>query len=779
MCHALGQGRLVSGKVTSQEDGSVLPGVNVILKGTTTGTTTDGDGAYKLTIPDAGGTLVFSFIGFTNQETEVGNRQVVDLAMTTDTKQLVEVVVTAFGIEREKKALGYTVQEIKGNQLVEARSANVANSLNGRIAGVRVNTNAGPGSASTVQIRGASSVSGNNQPLIVVDGVPIQQTFDKQFGSGLSEVSPDNIKEISVLKGANAAALYGSRAANGVILITTKNGAGTKGIGVEINSNVTFERPLTGPRFQNVYGGGNGYRTWYSDGWSGPVPADAIEQYRAAYPAGTIVATDGTDESWGAPMDGRLVRQWWTGTDVAPLVPQADSWQQFWQTGSTVTNNVAIAGSNDKGNFRLSVGRLDQKGIMAFNDFRRNNLKLNTGYNFTPKLNVVLSAEYIKSGSDNRSYTSGQEFIWSQRHISWSQLKDWRSYQDVHIQRALPGKPADTDPPNWQHTFFTNPFYLQEMLPSANDKDRLVGNIAVNYKLTDFLSLMARTGTDVWTDTRSNVVNFERVRNGNRTPGRYSEEILRRQETNHDIILTFNKSITPVFNVNAQLGGINRTNYYKRNYTYVGELVVDGLYNLGNSNPNQNQVASRIEKNEVQSVFGSAQFGYRNALFLDVTGRNDWSSTLPASARSYFYPSVSMSAVVTDLLNLQNNVLSFGKIRASWAQVGNDADPYQLWQIFKTPNSTDRPGLGPWNGSVPEFYENLTISNASLKPEITTGKELGLDLRFLNGRVGLDVTYYNQSTRNQILGVEISKATDTTNAFSMRARLSIKAWKLC
>ncbi len=753
------QSRTLSGKVLSVEDNLPLPGVNVMLQGTTTGTTTDADGVYKLSVPAAGGTIIFSFIGFTAQEAEIGSRDVVDIKLITDTKQLSEVVVTALGIEREKKALGYTVQEIKGSQLTETRSANIANSLNGRIAGVRVNTNAGPGAASTIQIRGSSSVSGNNQPLIVVDGVPIEQSFNKQFGSGISEIDPDNIKEMSVLKGPNAAALYGSRATNGVILITTKNGAGTQGIGVEVNSNVTFERPFAEPRFQNTYGGGNGYRTWYSDGWSGAVTGDAIEQYRAAYgPTAPLFGTDGTDESWGGPLDGRLVRHWWSGNDVAPLTPQPGNWKEFWETGRTVTNSVAISGGNDKGNFRLSVGRLDQLGVMAFNDFHRNNIKLNTGYNFTGKLNVTLSGEYIKSGSDNRSYVSGQEFIWSHRHISWEQHKNWRDYTGTHNQRALPGRPADTDPPNWQHTFFTNPYYLQEMLPLSNEKDRLVGNIAVNYKILPFLSLMLRTGTDLWTDTRINVLAFERVRNGNRTPGRYSEEVLRRQESNHDFIFSFNKEITKDFTVTAQAGGANRTNYYKRNFTSVGELVVDGLYNLGNSIPSLNRAESMIEKREVQSLFGATQLAFRNAIFLDLTGRNDWSSTLPSDNRSYFYPSASLSTVVTDLLNLQSGLVSFGKVRASWARVGSDTDPYRLLQTFRAASGTPA-YVSSWNGNMPSFFENTTIPNTGLRPEITTSQEYGLDLRFLNNRLGLDVTYYDQTTRDQILDVEISKSS--------------------
>jgi TonB-linked SusC/RagA family outer membrane protein len=743
----------ISGKITAQEDGSIVPGVNITLKGTTTGTVTDGTGIYSITVPDSKAILVFSFIGLTTEEIEVGNRTTIDIQMMADVKTLTEIVVTAFGIEREKKALGYAVQEVKGADIVESRSSNLANSLSGRVAGVRVTSNGGPGSGSTVQIRGAGSVNGNNQPLIVIDGVPTEQSGSKQLGSVLTEISPDNIKEISVLKGPSASALYGSRGYNGVILITTKNGSGQKGIGVEINSNLTFERPLVKPNFQDIYGGGNGYRTWYNDGWSGVI-SDPLQigQYQSAYGmTAPLTGTEGTDESWGGPMDGRLVRQWWTGTEVAPLTPQPDNWEQFWETGRTFTNNIAISGSNDKGSFRLSLGRMDQTGIMASNDFKRNNIRLNTGYNFTPKLSITLSAEYAKSGSDNRSYTNGQEFIWSHRHTNWDQIKDWRSYTGVHVQRAVAGKPADNDPPNWQHTYFTNPYYLQEMLPYSNDKDRLLGSIALQYKFTDYLSLMLRTGTDYSTDTRTNVINFDRVRNGNRTPGRYSEELLRYQETNSDFMLRFNKDISSMFSLNAMVGGLHRTNYYKRNFVNVGELVVDRLYNLANSVPSLNVTESTIQEREAQSLFGSFQVGFRNSVFVEVTGRNDWSSTLPKADRSYFYPSVSFTAALTDLFSIQSNVLSFAKLRASWAQVGNDTDPYRLSQTFLA--------SGSYNGAIPKFYENLTIANPTLKPERMTGSELGVDLRFLQNRVGLDVTYYNQDAQDQILDVEISKAS--------------------
>jgi TonB-linked SusC/RagA family outer membrane protein len=748
----MAQERVITGVISSESEG-VLPGSSVSIKGTTLGTVTNADGKFSIKVPAAYNILLINSVGYATQEVTIDNKTTFQINLLPNFKELSEIVVTALGISREKKSLGYSQQEIKGESFVESRSTNVANSLSGRIAGVRIASNGGPGSGSTIQIRGSSSVSGNNQPLVVIDGVPIQQQFDKQFGGGISEVSPDNIKDISVLKGPNAAALYGSRAANGVILITTKDGAGTKGLGIEINSNFTSERPLVKPKFQNTYGGGSGYVTWYADGWSGGITPDAYDQYKAAYGSvipGKTTGTEGTDESWGAPMDGRLVRQWFTGKDVAPLTPQSNNWDEYWQTGTSINNNIAISGGNDKGSFRLSVGRTDQKGIMAFNDFYRTNLKINSNYKVSKFLTAVVSAEYMKSGG-NRTYQSGDQFIWSHRHVSWDQLADWRGYASTHIQRAVVGKLPDTDPANWQHTFFTNPFYLSELLPFTNDKDRLVGNLALNFTISPAVKLMLRSGTDVWSDTRTNIVNFERVRNGNKTPGRYSEEVLRRQETNHDALLTFDKSITKDLSLVASVGAAQRTNFYKRNYAFVGELVVDGVYNLANSNPSQNAIESRIEKSEVQSVYSSLQFGYLNALFLDVTARNDWSSTLPSNARSYFYPSVSASAVVSDLINYPKEILSYAKVRGSWAQVGNDADPYQLLQTFRAG--------GSWNSSLPEYYENLTISNAKLKPEITTGIELGLDLKFFRNRIGLDFTYYDQSTENQILGVEISKAS--------------------
>ena len=769
--------KLLSGSVTSE--GEPLIGATILIKNTSIGTTTDFEGMFELSAPEDAATLLISYTGYQTLEYAVGNQTKFAIELESDQVVLGEVVVTALGIEREKKALGYAVQDVKAEELVESRSTNVVNSLSGRVAGIQITGANVPGGGSQVTIRGNSSILGNNQPLYVIDGVPMEGDFavpsgstsETQeaniYGGGISEISPDNIASISVLKGANAAALYGSRAANGVIIVTTKNGAGQKGIGLEYNANVTFEQPFVVPEFQNTYGGGNGYVTWYTDGRNGGVTSEKeIEQFRAVYPHSSLVGTAGVDESWGAPMDGRLVRHWWSGEELAPLVPVPDSWENLWETGHTQTHNAAISGSNDFGSFRFSFGRTDQKGILYNNDFYRNNFRLNSSMNATKWLTVSVSAGYIKSGSDNRQQPAFWEpQTWHHRHDDWGLLKEWKDFMDVHITRE-----GDTYPyANWQHSFASNRFYEQEFLTNGNEKDRFLGNVAFKIQFTDDLSLMLRSGTDLWTDTRIAVTRNERIKSGVARTQSFEEEVLRRQETNSDFILTYNKYLGEHLSINAQFGGVHRTNYYKRNYVGVNDVTINGLYNVAN-NASTNTDRSRIEEKEVQSLFGALSLGYKNFLYLDITGRNDWSSTLPVNNNSYFYPSVSLSAILTDMLDLQSNFLSYAKVRASWANVGNDTDPYRLAQVFSPQD--------PWNSTTPVFSENREIANSDLKPESTTGIEFGTDLRFLNGRLGLDLTYYDQTTEDQIINISVSRATGYSSKLINAGRIANKGFEV-
>ncbi|MDR7131310.1 TonB-linked SusC/RagA family outer membrane protein [Algoriphagus sp. 4150] len=733
---ALKAERTIQG-VVLDDDQVPIPGASILIKGTMNGVVTDIDGKFSLTLADdsSDAILTVSFIGFTTKEIKVGTASVFTIELASSDLALNEVVVTAFGLERDKKALGYSTQSIDGNALTESRPTNVANSLSGRVAGVQVTGNSMPGSGAHIVIRGSSSVAGNNEPLVVVDGVPLEQTSSRQYGNGLSEISPDNIKEMSILKGPTAAALYGSRAANGVIMVTTKNGSGTKGIGIEFNSNMTFDNPLVKPDFQDIYGGGSGYRTWYVDGRNG-------------FDADGIRGTAGVDESWGAPMDGRMVPLWYSAPNRVALLPQPNNYNDFWETGQSFSNTVALSGGNEQGSFRVAIGRLDQTSIMADNDYYRNNFKINTSYKFVPKLQMSVNAEYVKSGSENRSFTGSQDFIWAHRHTDYTKLKNWEDYYDIQRQTFRPGD--DYPYANWQHEYFSNPFFNQKYLPNSNEKDRLVGSFALNYDISEHFSILARSGTDYWTDTRININGVEREKNDTKILGSYSETVMSSQETNNDVILTYSKDVSSRLSLKIQAGAINRVNNYKSTSVNVTELTIDRLYNLGNF-ASPVFPSSLIRKQEVNSVFGSAQFGYNNYLFLDVTGRNDWSSTLPASNNSFFYPSVAVSAVLTDIFDIQSGVLSFAKVRGSIAQVGNDADPYKLEQVFES--------KGLWAGTTPTYAESNEIANRTLKPEITTGKEVGLDLRFFEGRVGLDFTYYHQSTVNQILPVSISTAS--------------------
>ncbi len=746
----------ISGKLTG--DGVPLIGATVEVKGASIGTVTDVDGNFSMDIPADASTLVFSYIGYMTEEIEIGSQTTFNIDLKAGDVMLQEVVVTSLGIEREKKALGYAVQDVGEEDLQESRSSNVVNSLSGRVAGIQVTSAGTPGGGSQVTIRGNGSILGNNQPLYVIDGVPMEGDFaapiegaaqNNVYGGGISEISPDNIASITVLKGANAAALYGSRAANGVILVTTKDGSANKnGLTVDYNLNTTIDRPFVTPEFQDIYGGGNGYVTWYADGRNGGITDDAaMAQFRAAYPDAPTNGTAGVDESWGAPMDGRMVRHWWTGEGVAPLVPVPDSWSNFWQDASSMNNNIAISSKHDKGYFRFAFGNTQQQGLMHNNDYHKRNFRLNINQELTKKLTVKVSSEYIKSGSNNRQQPVLWELqTWHNRHVDWGLLKDYEDYMDVHITRAGDEYPYA----NWQHSFAMNRFYQQEVLTNSNDKDRLLGNISLNYEITDHLSLMLRTGTDFWSDTRIAITRNERVKSFTERTQAFYEDIHRRQETNSDFLLTYNNYFGDDFSVNIQAGGTTRNNYFKRNYTGVNDVTINNLYNVAN-NATTNTNISRIEEKIVNSLYAAASFGYKNFLYVDITGRNDWSSTLPAGNNSYFYPSVSGSLVVSELLNLNNSIIDFAKVRASWAQVGNDTDPYRLAQVFIPED--------PWNSSTPTFSENTELANNELRPEITTGQEVGLDLRFLNGRVGMDLSYYNQTTTDQIIGISVSKAT--------------------
>jgi len=721
-----GQDLDIKGKVLSGN--SVLPGSSVLVKGSNRGTTTDANGEFALSVP-TGATLVVSFIGYKSTEVAVGTKSVFEISLQEDATQFNEVVVTALGIAREKKALGYAVQEVNGKVLTQARETNLVNSLSGRLAGVQVtNSNGAPGSSSRMIIRGASSIGSNNQPLFVVDGVPIDNSnygsgTGVDYGNAGGSINPDDVESINVLRGPSAAALYGSRGANGVVLITTKSGKGSKGIGVSFNTNTSFDSPFRLPEWQNEYGQGTGGKFSYVDGKGGGVG-------------------DGVDESWGPKLDGRLIPQFNSpiaadGTRTpTPWIAHSDNVDKFYQTGKTYTNSVAVTGGNDKGDFRLSFTNLDQaSGILPNTNYKRRTVSLNAGWNLTKKLSVRATGNYVKDGSDNRN-NFGLYFIWFGRQVDMNSLTTYK-------------KPGSIYQNNWNDNYWTNPYYLLNESTKANERDRVYGNLAATYKFTDWLTLTGRSGTDFYTDRRQSKSAARQATIGTTSLyDAYNEEEIFVRESNSDFLLNATKKFGE-FDITANVGGNHRTYFAQRNYMGATELSIPRVYNLGNSRQRPVVENSAIEKT-VNSLYASANLGFRNYLFLDLTARNDWSSTLPSSNRSYFYPSASVSAVLSDMFDIKSSVLSFAKIRAGVAQVGNDTDPYMLKSTYKYEN--------PW-GSTPALSESNALLNAELKPEITASYEVGADVRLWQNRVGVDLTYYNKVSSDQILNVNVSNAT--------------------
>jgi TonB-linked SusC/RagA family outer membrane protein len=724
--------RTVQGKVLS-ETGDGIPGVSILVKGTTVGTLSNENGDFSLVAPPNANTLIFSLIGYERMELPIST-SLMTAQMRVSTSQLDEVVVTALGVTREKRALGYAVQEVKGSNLTQARETNLVNALAAKVAGVNVTGGSNSiGGSSRIVIRGETSLAGDNQPLFVVDGIPINNSVSSSsqrqnidYGNGAAEINPDDIETISVLKGPTAAALYGSRAANGVILITTKSGKGRKGIGVSFNSTATFESALRLPDFQNEYGQGRGGQYNIGDG----------------------------GRSWGPPLDGRMiavpVNTEWPPRDgeMVPWVPFPDNVKEFYEVGRTLSNNISISSGNDKGNFRVSYTNLDQTGIVPNTDQRRNTFAINGGYSLTDKLKVNTSVNYIYTKSDNRPVISyGNEsvvytWIWEGRQVRTDNMRDyWVKGQE------------GTQPFTYNYQFNDNPYYTVYENLNGLLRNRILGQINLAYQFTPELSLLLRTGMDV----NNERADRRRTQGSNAFPlGMYSQDRNYFQEQNTDFLLTYEKSLGNEFQFKLSAGGNQMRQRSDELSSRANALSVPGVYNLGNSQVPL-VVIQRDYNYRINSLYGFGQFSYRNALFLDITARNDWSSTLPLSNNSYFYPSVSASAVFTDLFeNVNWGVVSFAKLRAGWARVGNDTEPYRLRNVYNYGT--------PWLSSQ-AVSESGSIANTNLKPEAIDTYEFGADVRFFNGRLGLDLTYYNTVSRNQILNIPIDQTSGYTSRF--------------
>lgn len=777
---AMAQDGAIRGKVTDATTHAPLAGVSVKLLSKGSIVTTSGEGEFTLNA-QKGDRLEISYVGYVTETVQVSNVAYLEIDLSANASQLGEVVVTALGIRKEKKKLGYAIQDVKGEDLTVARESNVVNQLAGKVAGVTVVGSAsGVGGSSRVTIRGERSVDLNkNQPLYVIDGVPVSNAItgasgrgnqEVDYGNGAGFINPDDIESMSVLKGPAASALYGSRAANGVILIKTKSGRKAKGIGVEINTNATFETALKLPKYQKVYGQGNGNGGDF-----------------AFVNGGGAGLTDGTDESWGPAFRGQLYPQFNSprtlngqpidfyggdlnapaGSVITPTLWEADvdNLKNFLETGKTFTNNVALVGGNKNGDFRLSYTNLDQKGMVPNTDLKRNTVSFSGGYNFNDKLSAKAFVSYIKSESGNRpSISYGTESLmylfncWLPASVNVADMKRlWMKGAEGLRQFG------------WNYNYHDNPYLTVYENTNGQYYDRIIGNASLKYEFTKWLNLQVRAATD-WSNERRE---YRRGFSTQRFPfGQYREANIINEERNADFLLSFNKELGNDFVVTANAGGNQMRQSSRFNETVAGQLNIPGIYNLTNSRialeTSQRNVSKRIN-----SFYGSAGVAYKNKIFLDFTGRNDWSSalTLPDALKSfgnednsYFYSSVALSAIISDMVKLPK-AISFAKVRGSFAQVGNDTDPFTFTQSFNP--ST------PY-GSSQVYGETDRLTNLNLKPEISSAWEMGADVRFLNNRIGVDVTYYTSMTKNQILNIPLS-LTSGYNSRSINAG-KIKNW---
>lgn len=743
------QERTVSGKVTSAEDGSVLPGVNVVLKGTTQGTVTDIEGNYSISIPPSGGVLIYSFIGLATQEIDVAGRSVIDVQMDADVQQLGEVVVTAVGIERQKKSLGYATQQVDAEDLTVAANPDALQALSGKLAGVQINQSSGSagGSASRIVIRGPKSFTGGNQPLFVIDGVPINnsqlQSVDLRsgatFNNAASDINPNDIESINVLKGPSAAALYGSRAANGVVVITTKSGKNARSKAeVTINSSLTFSNPLKLPNQQEIYAGGSG-GVYNPEGFTG----------------------------WGPKIEGQLVRNPnddWVGIvdgvqDSIPLRNYGTFYDQLLRTGKTYTNSFSVAGGAEKTHYRLSATNTYTEGMLPETDFDRTSITLRAGTELTNKLKAEFSATYTSSGSDNIADqgTTQTSIFWQ----AWYEPVD----HDVSVWKDY--KTPDGNQIEYGSGFWNNPYWLLNENYTSQRRDRVNGFFSLGYDILPWISVTGKLGTDFYTDRRKGVTAINTV--GDVNGGFYEDEWFVRQ-INTDIFASINKDIGTDFNISGVVGLNDNRRSFKNTFSQANAITLPGIYNFANIDGQPNSTNFESDR-RLFGVYGTLTLGYKDFAFLEVNGRKDWSSTLPEGNNTFFYPSFSGSFIVTDAFpSLSTNTLSFLKLRGNWGQVGLDAPVHRIQSVFVAATAFDGffDGINFPFAGVTGFQAGNRIGNPNLSPEITTSWEVGAELGLLDDRLTLDVSYFNSVSDDQIIDVEVPRSTGyssiTTNA---------------
>lgn len=753
---------------------------NIIEKGTTNGTASDLEGKFTLDVKEFPSIIQVSYLGYVTREIKVNESVPLRIVLETELLGADEIVVTALGLERSSKALGYSVQKLNPNELQEVKAVNFLDNLSGKLAGVTVSQGAtGVGSSTKITIRGESSFT-NNNPLFVVDGVPINNNTilnvtneaaagfqEIDFGNGAMEVNPDDVAEVSVLKGPSAAALYGTRAANGVVIINTKDGKNSKGMGISINSSIFIDRPFQLPEFQNKYGQGNSGEFEFVDGLGGGTNDNITYSYGPELDAGLFVAqfdspvtlTDGT-----TVRAGDIAVHGGAAITPSPFVSRPNNLRNFYETGLTTINNIAISGgSYEKGNYRLSLTNLNSDSYIPGVNLKRNTVATKMGFKPTDKLSVSTSLNYINSQSDNRPANG-----YGSENINYS-LVAWMGRQtDLEVMKDYwqPGLEG-TQQYSFNYTFFDNPYFILLENRNAFNRDRVFGNVATRYDFSDNFALTLRTGMDYSDELRT----FRRGFSTNRFKnGAYAEHDVFYREMNSDFLFDYQRDLGD-FGFNVLLGGNRMGQKAYTKQTQALSLAQPGVFKLSNA-ASPLEIFDFESTKRINSLYGLLKLNYSNFLYLDVTGRNDWSSALatPNSTEnvSFFYPSISASWVLSNLADLPD-VFSFAKLRASWAQVGNDTSPFQTTGVFQAQT--------PYNGQ-PTFGDQSFIPNAKLLPEQSTSVEVGADLRFFDDRLKVDITHYNALTENQILSLPIALSSGYDEQVLNGGAVRSKGWEI-
>lgn len=737
----------ITGTVISSEDGEPVIGASIVVKGNTTvGTVTDYDGKFSLSVPSSAKTLVFSYVGMAVKEEAI--KSIMNIVMDPDVKSLDEVVVTAVGIKRSEKSLGYAMSKVKAEDVIVSGEPDMLKSLQGKVAGVDIRASQGtPGAATRINIRGASSFTGSSEPLIVVDGVPVsneQITTANQvegggaYSSGLSSIDPNDIESMTVLKGSAAAALYGSRASNGALIIKTKSGntkAGAKKFGVTLSSAYSFETVANLPDYQNTYGAGAGFRYSNSNGSWGP-RFDSLDKipvwddYYAAFP--DLFPT------------GKI-----------PYEAVPNNVKDLFQTGLMWDNSVNLAGGNETSAFNVTLSHMDQTGYVPNSSYKRvgisaggntelaNGLKIraNMSYSNTDQLGSIFGENQVDGASSSFARTL---FL----------ARNWNL-------AGLPYQTEDGLPVSPMNAQFDNPLWAWEHNISTSETDRFMGSVGLDYDITDWFSASYTLGTNVYSLNRKEVIDIgSRAADGK---GQITDDKYRSVETESTLLLTFQKDIREEYSVKLILG--HNANERKSTRTaFLGkEFKSPGIYDISNTNlitparTNSGELlGDPYNKRRLMGIFADLTLGYKNWAFLGFTARNDWSSTLPKKHNSYFYPAVTGSFIFSDAFELQNDIFSFGKIRAGWAKVGRDADPYYLYNVYSL---NDPFGGQTTAGTSP------TASNLNLKPEFSEEVELGTQLEFFQRRLSFDFAWYNKISTNLIAPVTVAPSSGFVEAY--------------